>query len=215
MLQPITEPRTGPPGAGQPRAGRPGAKMTGADYMAITPPSHRGRRFQLIEGELIEMAGPSEPHQVFTGQLYIRLTLQVERLGIGETRISPYDVAFDGSSTFQPDLLFVSNARRHIFDGHGITGAPDVVVEVLSESTRRRDLTVKMPVYARSGVREVWVADLDARTVAKYAGDGASLTLVEVCQSDGVLVSDAMPGVAIELAPIFARISDARISGGG
>ena len=191
MLQPIAKPRTG---------------MTGADYMAITPPSHRGRRFQLIEGELIEMAGPSEPHQVFTGQLYIRLTLQVEQLGIGETRISPYDVAIDGNSTFQPDLLFVANGRRHIFDGHGITGAPDVVVEVLSESTRRYDLTVKMPVYARSGVREMWVADLDARTVAKYAGDGVSLTLAAVYQSDGVLISDVMPGVAIELGPIFARI---------
>ena len=197
MLQPITEPRTGPPGA----------KMTGADYMAITPPSHRGRRFQLIKGELIEMAGPSEPHQVFVGELYFAARLQIGAPGPYEIRLSPFDVAFDGSSTFQPDLLFVSNARRHIFDGHGITGAPDVVVEVLSESTRRRDLTVKMPVYARSGVREMWVADLDARTVAKYAGDGASLALVEVYQSDGVLVSDAMPGVAIELAPIFARIS--------
>ncbi len=202
MLQPITEPRTG-----QPCAGPPGAKMTGADYMAITPPSHRGRRFQLIEGELIEMAGPSEPHQVFVGELYFAARLQIGAPGPYEIRLSPFDVAFDGSSTFQPDLLFVSNARRHIFDGHGITGAPDVVVEVLSESTRRRDLTVKMPVYARSGVREMWVADLDARTVAKYAGDGASLALVEVYQSDGVLVSDAMPGVAIELAPIFARIS--------
>lgn len=207
MLQPITEPRTGQPGAGQSRTGQPGAKMTGADYMAITPPSHRGRRFQLIEGELIEMAGPSEPHQVFVGELYFAARLQIGAPGPYEIRLSPFDVAFDRGSTFQPDLLFVSNARRHIFDGHGITGAPDVVVEVLSESTRRRDLTVKMPVYARSGVREMWVADLDARTVAKYAGDGASLALVEVYQSDGVLVSDAMPGVAIDLAPIFARIS--------
>ena len=138
--------------------------------------------------------GPSEPHQVFTGQLYIRLTLQVEQLGLGETRISPYDVAFDAASTFQPDLLFVSNARRHIFDGHGITGAPDVVVEVLSESTRRRDLTVKMPVYARSGVREMWVADLDARTVSKYAGAGVTLALVRVYQADETLYSGRNAG---------------------
>ena len=197
----IAAPAAPPPPVRPSRTG-----MTGADYLAITPPSHRGRRFQLIEGDLIEMAGPSEPHQVFTGQLYIRLTLQVEQLGIGETRISPYDVAFDAANTFQPDLLFVSNARRHIFDGHGITGAPDVVVEVLSESTRRRDLTVKMPVYGRCGVREMWVADLDARTVSKYAGDGDRLELVRVYQADDTLISDAMPGVAIELRPIFARI---------
>ena len=197
----IAAPAAPPPPVRPSRTG-----MTGADYLAITPPSHRGRRFQLIEGDLIEMAGPNEPHQVFTGQLYIRLTLPAEQLGIGETRISPYDVAVDAANTFQPDLLFVSNARRHIFDGHGITGAPDVVVEVLSESTRRRDLTVKMPVYGRCGVREMWVADLDARTVSKYAGDGAMLELVRVYQADDTLYSEAMPGVAIELGPIFARI---------
>ena len=189
-----------------PTTTKPRVKLTGADYMTLTPPSHRGRRYQLIEGELIEMAGPNHPHQVFTGRLYIQLTLQTDQLGIGEVRISPYDVAIDEHNTFQPDLLFVSRAQRHIFDGHGVTGAPDVVVEVLSESTRQRDLAVKLPVYARNGVREMWVADLRARTVAKYIGDGRTLTLAQVYGADDILTSDAMPGVAIELAPIFALI---------
>ena len=128
-----------------PTTTKPRVRLTGADYMTLTPPSHRGRRYQLIEGELIEMAGPNHPHQVFTGRLYIQLTLQTDQLGIGEVHISPYDVAIDEHNTFQPDLLFVSHARRHIFDGHGVTDAPDVVVEVLSESTRQRDLAVKLP----------------------------------------------------------------------
>ena len=182
------------------------AKLTGADYMALTPPSHRRVRYQLIEGELVKMAGPNDAHQVFIGQLYIRVDLQTEELGIGETRISPYDVAIDEHNTFQPDLLFVSNTRLHIFDRHGVTGAPDVVVEVLSESTRQRDLNVKLPVYARNGVREMWVADLGSETVAKYVGDGTTLTLATVYQADDILTSDAMPGVAIDLAPIFARV---------
>ena len=55
-------------------------------------------------------------------------------------------------------------------------------------------------------MREMWVADLDARTVSKYAGDGVTLTLVAVYHADDTLHSDAMPGVAIELGPIFARI---------
>ena len=185
---------------------KPKIKLTGADYLALTPPSHRGPRYQLINGELIQMAGPNEPHQVFIGRLYIEVTLQTDRLGIGETRISPYDVAIDQFNTFQPDLLFVSNARRGIFDGHGVTGAPDVVVEVLSDSTRQRDLNVKMPVYARNGVREMWVADLRTETVAKYVGDGETLTLETVYTAQDVLTSAAIPGVAIDLSPIFARI---------
>ena len=193
----------------QPKA-KPQAKLTGADYMRLTPPSHRGRRFQLIEGELIEMAGPNDPHQVFIGDLYIETTIQVRALGIGETRISPYDAAIDEHNIFQPDMLFVSNERRHIFDGHGVTGAPDLVVEVLSESTRQRDLNVKFPVYARNGVREVLMVDLPAETVAKYVGDGQSMTLERVYSPDDVLTSDAMPGVAIELAPLFARVRRTR-----
>ena len=186
----------------QPTA-KPRAKLTGADYMALTPPSHRGVRYQLIEGELIEMAGASHPHQAFIGELHFSLR---SRIGpdTGAILLAPFDVAIDEHNTFQPDLLFVSNARRQIFDGHGITGAPDVVVEVLSESTRQRDLTVKLPVYARNGVREMWVADLRARTVAKYVGDGAAMTLAQVYGVNDILTSEAMPGVAIELGPIFA-----------
>ena len=189
----------------QPKA-KPTTKLTGADYMRLTPPSHRGVRYQLIEGELVKMAGPNDPHQVFIGQLYIQATLQTEQLGIGETRISPYDVAIDEHNTFQPDMLFISNERRHIFDGHGVTGAPDLVVEVLSESTRQHDLNVKLPVYARNGVREMLTVDLNAESIAKYVGDGQSMTLTRVYGPDDVLTSDAMPGVAIDLASIFARI---------
>ena len=191
-------------------------KLTGADYMKLTPPSHRGVRYQLIEGELIKMAGPNDPHQVFTGRFYIQLTLQTDELGIGETRVAPYDVAIDEHNTFQPDVLFVSNERRHVFDdvNHGINGTPDVVVEVLSQSTRNRDLEVKLPVYARNGVREMLAVDLSAESVAKYVGDGQSMTLARVYGPDDVLTSDAMPGVAIDLGPIFARIRGAALPDG-
>ena len=189
-------------------------RLTGADYMKLTPPSHRGVRYQLIEGELIKMAGPNDPHQVFIGELYIEATIQVRALGIGETRISPYDAAIDEFNTFQPDMLYVSNERRHIFDGHGVTGAPDVVVEVLSESTRQRDLNVKLPVYARNGVREAWMADLRAESVAKYVGDGQSMALAGVYGPDDVLTSEAMPGVSIDLGLIFARIRGAALPDG-
>ena len=197
----------------QPKA-KPRVKLTGADYMRLTPPSHRGVRYQLIEGELVKMAGPNDPHQIFTGRFYMQLTSQTDALDIGETRIAPYDVAIDEHNTFQPDVLFVSHERRHIFDRHGITGPPDVVVEVLSESTRRHDLSVKFPVYARNGVREMLAVNLDAETVSKYVGDGQSLTLAQVYGPEDILTSDAMPGVAIDLAPIFARIRGASLPGG-
>ena len=190
---------------------KPTTKLTGADYMRLTPPSHRGVRYQLIEGELVKMASPNDPHQIFIAELYFAARSQIGAPGAFEIRISPFDVAIDEHNTFQPDLLFASSERRHIFDGHGITGAPDVVVEVLSESTRQRDFNVKLPVYGRNGVREAWMADLRVQTVSKYVGDGATMTLTTVYGADEVLVSDAIPGLAIDLAPIFALIRGAAL----
>ena len=155
------------------------------------------------------MAGPNDPHQVFIAELYFTARTQLGDPGVFEIRISPYDVAIDEHNTFQPDLLFVANERRHIFDGHGITGAPDVVVEVLSESTRQRDFNVKLPVYGRNGVREAWMADLRVATVSKYVGDGRTMTLTTVYSANDILTSDAIPGIAIDLAPIFALIRGA------
>ena len=192
----------------QPKA-KPTTKLTGADYMRLTPPSHRGVRYQLIEGELIQMAEPNDPHQIFIAELYFAARSQIGAPGAFEIRISPFDVAIDEHNTFQPDLLFVDSDRRHIFDGHGITGAPDVVVEALSESTRQRDFDVKLPVYGRNGVREAWMADLRVGTVSKYVGDGVTMTLAAVYGPDDILTSDVIPGASIELAPIFALIRGA------
>ena len=184
---------------------KPRGKLTNADYMVMTPPSHRGERYQLINGELIKMAGASDAHQVFLMWLCSALMSQVYALVIGEIRIAAYDVHVDPFNTYQPDLLFVSNERRHIFDpdGKGITGAPDVVVEILSDSTRRYDLNNKLPVYLANGVREVWVVDLGNATVAIHSGDATNPVAVFAAQD--MLTSEAMPGVAIDLAPIFAR----------
>ena len=186
----------------QPKA-KPRTKLTNADYMAMTPPANTGLRYQLVNGELVEMSGATLAHQVFSGGMYFQMAQQVEALQIGLVLYAPYDVHVDLFNTYQPDLLYVSNERRQILERLGATGAPDVVVEILSDSTRRRDLGEKLPVYAANGVREVWIVDLDAATVAIHAGD--AMTPVAVFAAEDTLTSDAMPGVAIELAPIFAR----------
>ena len=193
---------------------KPTTKLTGADYMRLTPPSHRGVRYQLIEGELVKMAGANQAHQIFIGELYFAARLQIGASGTFEIMLPPFDVYIDEHNTFQPDLLFVSNDRRHILGERGVTGAPDVVVEALSESTRRRDFNLKLPVYGRNGVREAWMADLRAETVSKYVGDGTTMSLATAYGTSDVLTSDVMPGVAIDLAPIFALIRGALLPEG-
>ena len=209
------------PATGERRAVAGGGKLTNADYMRLTPPVPGGVRYQLIDGELIEMSGAILAHQIFAGRFYIALTLPADALGIGEVVPAPYDVHIDEFNTYQPDLLFVSNERRAILERLGAFGAPDVVVEILSDSTRRRDLGAKLPVYLRAGVREVVIVDLEARTVAVYAGYGdgdghgdgdgdgdvvrAAARPARVYGAGDTLTLTAMPGVSVELGPIFAR----------
>lgn len=193
----------------QPKA-KPRAKLTNADYVAMTPPANSGPRYQLINGELIQMSGAGYSHQTFLLQLAMQLAMQVQSLDIGEVLVAPYDVHVDRFNTYQPDILFVSNARRSILGQSAATGAPDVVVEILSDSTRRRDLNEKLPVYDANDVREVWIVDLEATTVAIHAGDGSTLAPVRVFSASDTLTSDAMPGVAIDLAPVFSRTEATR-----
>lgn len=188
----------------QPKA-KPGTRLTNADYLAMTLPANSGPRYQLINGELVEMSGASYSHQVFLVQLIMQLATQVQSLGIGEILPAPFDVHLDEFNTYQPDLLFVSNDRRNILDRSAATGAPNVVVEILSDSTRRRDLNDKLPIYAANGVREIWIVDIEASTVAIHAGDGSSLAPIRVFGTSDTLTSDAIPGVTVDLGPIFAR----------
>ena len=114
----------------------------------------------------------NDGHQVFIGELYIEVRTQTRALGLGETRLPPFDAYLDEHNTFQPDLMFVSSEQSHII-GVRRTGSPGVVIEGdCRESTRQRDFNVKLPVYGRNGVREAWLADLRLETVSKYAGDG-------------------------------------------
>ncbi len=218
-----TPAQTRAPAVGEQRAAAGGGKLTNADYMRLTPPVSGGVRYQLIGGELIEMSGAILAHQIFAGRFYIALTLPTDALGIGEVVPAPYDVHIDEFNTYQPDLLFVSSERRGILERLGAFGAPDVVVEILSDSTRRRDLGAKLPVYLRAGVREVVIVDLEARTVAVYAGYGvgdgngdgdgdgdgdgvrAAARPARVYGVGDTLTLTAMPGVSVELGPIFAR----------
>ena len=196
-----------PPAATKP-CPRTRPRLTNADYLAQTPPTHRGLRYQLINGALIQMAGTTQSQQVFVLQFGSALLIQSDALDIGEILIAPYDTHIDQFNTYQPDLLFVSHARRPILQRTGAYGVPEVVVEILSDSTRRRDLSEKLPVYLAAGVGEVVIVDLDDRTAAVYTQSGGVIAPARVFGADDVLTLDGMPGVSVELRPIFARALD-------
>ena len=123
-----------------------------------------GHRHEAIEGELYVTPAPSSLHQRVARRLLYALE---EHLGhLGEIFFAPIGVEFPGTGEgVQPDLVFVSGARRSLIVEEGILGAPDLVIEILSPTTEHRDRGIKRKLYERQGVEQYWIVDPEARAV--------------------------------------------------
>lgn len=126
-----------------------------------------GNRYELLEGMLVLMPVPSLPHQSAVGRIGASLLAQADRRG-GLATFSPLGVALSRTIAFEPDVVYLSAERIARARKRGIEGAPDIVVEVLSPGTASYDRRVKLALYFEAGVREVWLVDLEARTVAVH-----------------------------------------------
>ncbi len=138
-------------------------RMSAAEFAALPegPPY-----FQLVEGELFFMASPNRLHQDIVGNLYfaIKAYLRANRQ-LGRVYMAPSDVKLDDENVFEPDVYYVSKERAGILTNQGATGAPDIVVEVLSPSTLRLDREKKRLIYFKAGVRELWFILPDRRLI--------------------------------------------------
>ena len=134
------------------------------------------------------------------------MTNHVNLHGLGTVYVAPIDVYFDIFDAFQPDIIFISTARADIIGKKYIDGAPDMVVEVLSPSSARKDLTHKMVVYERSGVREYWVVDPKAFTVDVYVYREGGFKLDTSVGRDGAIRSTAVEGFEISAETIFGDV---------
>ena len=157
---------------------------------------------ELVYGFVREPPAPVYGHQSVVFRLGRLLDDEVRRLGAGVVALSPLDVVLDPERALivQPDVVFVAAARRGIIRDQ-IWGAPDLVAEVLSRRTARRDRTIKLGWYRRYGVGECWFADPRVRTVEVVSlatGGGVSLF-----QRDAPLVSAVLPGLRLPASAIF------------
>jgi len=118
-----------------------------------------GTMVQLIENNLVMSPAPTDRHQVLVIELGADLHFFIKNQKKGTVRLAPYDVYLDKSNAFQPDIVYISNARAHLIKEDGLHGAPDLVIEMLSPSRAKYDLTEKKEAYARFGVTEYWIVD--------------------------------------------------------
>ena len=180
-------------------------RMTYEDYLELPDD---GKRYEVIEGELVVNASPYTRHQRIVGRLYAALEYFCRDQRCGEAFVSPLDVVFADDLVLQPDVTVVSASRLHIVGDKNITGAPDLVIEVLSEGTRKLDELVKRKLYERYGVNEYWVVDPVIEAVKIYRRNGDSFTrVVEISvKTGGALTSPLLPGFSLDVNDVFPRI---------
>ena len=176
-------------------------KLTCQDYFDLDAPE--GARYELIDGVLIMAAAPNEAHQMVIGALGVRMYVFADDNGLGKVFFSPYDVALSDTDVVQPDILFVSNKRARIRTPANIQGAPDLVVEVISPSSSRRDWRDKRELYAKHGVKEYWLIDPINRIIWLMLFRRGALEIVGTYGEGDTVSSSALAGFSVRVDDIF------------
>ncbi len=174
-------------------------RFTYEDYVLLP----EDRRYEVIDGELYLTPAPRPYHQTVLKRLGFLLDAHVGRHRSGELFIAPCDVVLSRFDVLQPDIFFIVEQRRAIIGEKYISEAPDLVVEVLSPGTRTRDRVAKAKQYAKFGVREMWIADPDGKTIEVLVHSESGFRREALYSGQDVLRSPLLPGLEVPLASVF------------
>jgi Uma2 family endonuclease len=160
------------------------------------------RPMELVYGVVREPPAPGYGHQAVVTRLTELLNAHVKEHGRGRVCVSPMDVVLDSKEALvvQPDIIFIANDRLAIIKTR-IWGAPDLVVEISSRSTARRDRTIKVGWYRQYGVRECWL--IDVRTRAVEVIELQSTTPARMFSGEQLVRSAVLPDWAVPAEQIF------------
>ena len=179
---------------------RVAAKMTVDDYIAL--PEREGI-WELIDGVLTKMASPSPEHQRLIGILYRlidnHLSATVPTPGIA---ILAFSVALSTFRVAVPDLVYVRAGREHLLRRPGVSTAPDLVVEILSQD-RAKDLIRNRQWYAAAAIPEYWIMDPVNDTLTILELSAGQYTERAVLTAQDTLTTPTIPGLTIPLTQIF------------
>lgn len=178
----------------------PARPFTIEDYDAFP---NDGNRYEILEGQLIVSPSPTYRHQRVSMKLGTALDRYLTKSNVGESLAAPMDVYLSLHDVVQPDLLVVLNEHTEIIQNHGIMGAPDLVIEILSPSSIETDFLRKSRLYERFGVQEYWIVNPEGETVSVQTRDEDRFVLTGEYGRDDTLRSRLLDDFALDLASIF------------
>jgi Uma2 family endonuclease len=181
----------------------PGVKLTYDDYVRFPDD---GLRHELIDGEHYVTPTPIRKHQAICANLLGMIWGYLRQHPVGRVFTAPFDVILSEFDVVEPDLLFLNNERlAAITTSPWVKGAPSLVVEIGSPSTRKRDATIKRRLYERVGVDEYWIVDpeLDTVDVHRLIEGRYQRTMQLSLEAGDVLTTPLLPDLTLPLSTIF------------
>ena len=173
-------------------------KLTYAEYQCFPAD---GRRHELIDGAHVVNPAPGTYHQTLSRRIQFQLYVQVELCGLGQVFNAPTDLQLSPHDIVQPDLILVLEPRQRIITPSRIQGVPDLVVEILSESSVALDRKKKRELYARSGVPEYWIVDPEKRVLEQHLLAGDRYELAASHREE--VVFRGLPEVCVDLTEVW------------
>jgi len=170
------------------------------DYLKLND----DKRYEVINGRLYEMPAPIPLHQKVSRNLVFTLWELIKKFEMGEIYYSPIDVVLSEDVVLQPDIVFISKERMEIIGEKAIIGSPDLVVEIVSPNTIRRDTVVKKGIYESFGVKEYWIVYPDERVIEVWVlSEGGRYELYSFAEKEGKVKSKVLEGFEVDLKEVF------------
>lgn len=185
-----------------------GKKVSYEEFMEIYEKSDL--RMEFINGEIVLLASPSISHQEILGRLY--LTFHGYLRG-HECRVflAPFDVHFrkkdfDEPDVMQPDLVVICDLEGNVTERDRYMGTPTLVVEILSDSTRSKDMIDKLRTYMLSGVKEYWIVDPGQNVVMIYSLKNFEIDRYKTYELGSIVASEFFKGLEVGVTELFADL---------
>lgn len=172
------------------------------DYLA-TPDD--GRKYELIDGEIVVSAAPAINHQRLVGRLFRLLADIADATEGDEAFVSPVAVSLDPANTLEPDVVYRTHGSASVVEARRIHGVPELVIEVISPGSTSRDQVRKRAIYESAGVPEYWIVDPSRKTVlALRLRNGR---YAELTSDGGRLASEVLPAFVVDLIALFKLLA--------
>jgi len=176
-------------------------KYTYQDYLNLPDD---GKRYELINGELVMTPAPNTIHQNIIVKMIYEIERFLQQQKIGKLFCAPTDVKFNDTNILQPDIVFISKERSGVITENIINGAPDLIIEILSPGTAYYDLIEKKEIYEQYGVKEYWIVDPKKNRVDIYQNIDQRFELNQRLDVEGIAKSLVIEGFEVSLTDIFS-----------